>query len=885
MNDKAAFNDGSGAGNPERVSALEGIEPVSDVRSLKRPAGDDRRQTLIQHLQSLAHGHKAHEVIQLLHDIRAHQAHPRMQEAFENNRDNTLAHSIRNHQNDILDLLVDDYLEHMNLPDEMDEETLRSLDQHLVDNILNRLRDFHEVVEEIRDEVQTVSQRFEADPSIAHVSDLIREIRDHMDHEMVQSAARQLHHEHLSHHIFQAHNSHLSPTDALATAWVQYAHKKGERVHDRDAAVSFVREQLHPHLVEQFGQAVEQSKLNRSTSGVVPKGAAPGSPSVLTLSAVRHQDKQFDTAFTILEELQRQFAHLADQSEEAERLVASLSQQDDVFGHYVATVMKSSDETVESITLKGREGMLQGEDITEYFKSRLDTLASVYVLTTLTSDEERIDAYERLQTVKERFAAADEPGRQRILEAVKESDALIAVLENDADQIYACLVNTWKEQGGNDVTELNRLVDEAVTATQSYLNDPLDNLDIVIPRKKHGEGVAPSDGVPLSQAEILDDSPNIRSQLRQEYSEAPVGTDAYAVRKLLRVIKLNALAHSDLQRAIISNLEFHAFLDLFSGENTDVAVIDQYFGYREDLGVHAGSLETYLNGVAKAFKEHCGDELYQELLDWNEFAPASRKPRSFSQLTSPKPPAPPPAKPPAPAKRKELPPTVPPPRKRGKGEASSTESSDPLSIKSPPPPAGDLYEAVGAELESPHDVPLDEPFDDKPPSSPATIREGRGQHFRPENPWESDGDRQAPIVRTQERRRHFEEGSLRTPTIRPWPPTLNPSGGTASVPVTPTSEKVYIDQDSTFKIDKGEHVDVVYAMQGSTLEVENGARLNVFMVDEGTTIVLKGPRAQLRIDQVSHLCNSFKIIDDKGDPVTNKRNLELGEGVAEKIRN
>jgi hypothetical protein len=231
---------------------------------------DERRETLVNHLKSLHHGHDARAVIELLHDIRTHQDHPKLQSTFESNPD-SIAHHAKHHNQDVIELLVEDYLNHMEIPDDIRDE--EALERHLVDIIFNSLKEFHEVVEEIRDDVEGVAAHFESESDIEDVADLIEQIRDNLDHHHVQDAINKLHKHHTSHAVFQEEHLDLSVHNALAKAWVKKAHRDGNDVQDYRAATDFVREELHAHLKDHFRDHIDDTGTLRLESEIVRKNA------------------------------------------------------------------------------------------------------------------------------------------------------------------------------------------------------------------------------------------------------------------------------------------------------------------------------------------------------------------------------------------------------------------------------------------------------------------------------------------------------------------------------------------------------------------------------------------------------------------------------------
>jgi len=123
---------------------------VSEHREIK-----EDRASLIQHLSEIVDEQGIREVIRLLEDIRSYQDHPEMIKAFEEN-DHELVHGVRNRNNNILDLLVDNYLGDNNLPSDMlqgDRHRLE-LQLHIEHFVLSALRGYQEAVETIRNEIQ-----------------------------------------------------------------------------------------------------------------------------------------------------------------------------------------------------------------------------------------------------------------------------------------------------------------------------------------------------------------------------------------------------------------------------------------------------------------------------------------------------------------------------------------------------------------------------------------------------------------------------------------------------------------------------------------------------------------------------------------------------------
>lgn len=115
----------------------------------------DIRSSLIHSLSKVADEQGIKEVIQLLEDIRSYQDRPKMIKAFAEN-EHKLADEVKNHDGNILELLLDDYLREHELTSDMlqGDRHESEFQGHVQYFVINALRGYQEAVENIRSEVQ-----------------------------------------------------------------------------------------------------------------------------------------------------------------------------------------------------------------------------------------------------------------------------------------------------------------------------------------------------------------------------------------------------------------------------------------------------------------------------------------------------------------------------------------------------------------------------------------------------------------------------------------------------------------------------------------------------------------------------------------------------------
>lgn len=134
--------------NSHFVSKL--YPPSQDSAQESQVDHSENSRPLLEYLKSISDNPDVQEVIQLLQNIRNNQDHPEMQRTFlEHNH--AIAHEVKNHGNDILHLLIDDYLRlNKTKESELTDSDKRGLAIHVGTILIGTLRGYQEAMERIR---------------------------------------------------------------------------------------------------------------------------------------------------------------------------------------------------------------------------------------------------------------------------------------------------------------------------------------------------------------------------------------------------------------------------------------------------------------------------------------------------------------------------------------------------------------------------------------------------------------------------------------------------------------------------------------------------------------------------------------------------------------
>jgi len=840
--------------NTEKPDSKDEVQNVEHLSQSPSQTNDDpRREKLINHLHSLAHGTDTHEVIQLLHDIRTHQDHHKMQKVLESNRDHTIAHQAIDHGQDVIELLVDDYLGQMGIPDDVkDSEAIEELENHLVDTIFLSLNAFHVVVEEIRADVQTVADRFREEGSISRVTDLVEQIRGNMHQEVIKGAVKQLHPEHLSHHIFQEHAKHLRPSDALAAAWVQHANKAGIDIHDHSAAIAFVREELHTHLKEHFAEALDE------TGQVQPETeAAPINLPLATIVETRSKDPEFNRAFVLLEALRARHAFSLEIGSDPP--LAHLEEND--FARYVTAVTASDEKMpIEQAALSGVDGVLRGSDIQTYFKQNADSLGTIYIRATINNDPTNKEGYLQIEDAKLRLMAGIEEAREEILDAVPKGTVLRNILEGNEQDTFACLLSIWKKQGGSDISELDRIVDQVAMEANNNLDIDYDAIDRQRIKEGADELMAPIRDYATTLAETDED---IAGAVKMtETARRLLTSKEHLTRQDVTDMK-------SLMTAFDSQSDYLVWLVYEADGESPLQDMVSYWAIENPL-LQAKKAKTWKHAL-ESFLKDTALQIKANLPLAPESATPGLETTRHNTLISPE---------------------------NGNHKLENEAA---------------LIQEITKSLESAPDGSLERRVcklfgcffnSEFGPKALATLYIARIKERGEEAGTFSDYlEHLDSAFRESIKPGLYEDLLKRNMELQPagLPDDLEAMGFDeslnrdfegvtsevstmpSSIPAEPTEIKEVLHDSESCTVDTGQHIGVDLAGRGSELTVENGAKLSVLMVDEGATIRLKGPDSYLSIDMTSRHCNKFRIIDGNGRPASDHPNIELGEGVMEKL--
>lgn len=132
-------------------------------RPSERPGEDSGNQShaiFLNHLRQFSDEPEVREVVELLTDIRKHHSHPKMLGAFEKNN-SVLAREVKDGNNDVLELIVADYLRCNPLGEKESPTELRQfeLELHVKHVLLSTLEEYQEAMTAIRREVADVTEK------------------------------------------------------------------------------------------------------------------------------------------------------------------------------------------------------------------------------------------------------------------------------------------------------------------------------------------------------------------------------------------------------------------------------------------------------------------------------------------------------------------------------------------------------------------------------------------------------------------------------------------------------------------------------------------------------------------------------------------------------
>ncbi|MDH5596750.1 MAG: hypothetical protein OEY44_01490 [Candidatus Peregrinibacteria bacterium] len=224
-----------------------------------QPPAKSTVEELADHLRDNANSPAIQEMIKLLEDIRHHQGHATIQDAHDQNRHQVATHAM-DHSKDFYEILAQDYINEMGGMLEGTESHKEGVHIHVEHSLPGALKDYHEAVQGIRDEVEEVANHLREDASINNVAHFVESVKGYKDEENVAASMGELGPHHEAHHVF--HGSSDDVHHALATVAVRKGYRNGE------AAAHYVKGELFEKMRGHFDDALSLAQAPVKESGV-----------------------------------------------------------------------------------------------------------------------------------------------------------------------------------------------------------------------------------------------------------------------------------------------------------------------------------------------------------------------------------------------------------------------------------------------------------------------------------------------------------------------------------------------------------------------------------------------------------------------------------------
>lgn len=555
------------------------IRPQNDdpqIRHLDLMEGVESKihSPLIQHLAKIADQAEIQEVIELLRDIRLHQDHPDMVGAFRENSHN-LAHKAKDHQKNILELLVEDYLSHNKLDPEkeLDEAHKFELELHVQHIAMNTLKGYQEVVEGIRMDVTGLADELDADESIDHVRDLIDSIHGLKSNSMIMEGVR------------------ISPSrsikeilrnepDLAHQALAKIAFEKGHR--SAEDAVAYIRDELHQELQEHFGGALKLTEhAERNTSGIFLSDLA-----MERIKREREENPRVDAAFSLMEALKSKLG-----SEVDEHLKRLLGSESGLPANVLTALSNQSEDNVERAL--GIKATSIASDLAE-LDYRLETLAGLYVQALCEGDFKVKKGLEKISQYRNGSSAQ----KAKIEEVVipEGGQQLLEVMKSSTDAITS-ITRLWLKDGPGSIEDLNELVNSISTDAQCYIETE-ESLSIAPYSRPEGLG-----------AELM----------LKKVRYPAFDSSADKLLQVLRAASADLSKTPDLEEKVGADPTLQELLRDFDGQEGDMAqgILERFLQLKSE-GAEVGTFDDYLDSILKKVQANCDTSLYQRLLRWSE---------------------------------------------------------------------------------------------------------------------------------------------------------------------------------------------------------------------------------------------------------------------------
>ena len=566
--------------NSPHLDLLEGVETK-------------KHSPLIQHLAKIAEQADIQRVIQLLHDIRLHQDHPDMIRAFNENS-HELAHEAKDHEKNVLELLVEDYLEHNQIDTvtDVNDQHRRELEMHVKHTALSTLKGYQEVVEGIRLDVTGLAEALEADESIHHLRSYVRSIHGLKAHDSFQESINDLPSA-ATKEVFRGES------EDMHTALAKAAFSKGHRSHE--TASEYLKEELYAEMREHFEDALQAARRTpRTTSGIYVSDLV-----IENITRNRQSNPRINAAFSLMEGLKRKLG-----KDSEAKLKGLLGDNPKLPETVIATLQDDTDEGIENVLAEQTDSI--GLDLVE-LDLRVETLTDLYIRSVCEHDYK----IRRGITKIEQYRGAGHRLKKEMEEVVPDGNhELLEVMQSQSD-IVDSVVRLWLKEDFGNIESLDRLLDRITTDAQCYLDTE-----------------RPTE-IPYSQPDVPEER-LVDEKMLKKVRYPSFGSAAYNLLQVFRASKAISNNQGPLADELNSNTALQEMLARFTdseGVQAD-SIFDQYLDLK-DRGDVSVSFDDYLESLLKNVQDSCNSETYQKLLRWSarKTIPAAPAPPSLPRYT------------------------------------------------------------------------------------------------------------------------------------------------------------------------------------------------------------------------------------------------------------
>jgi len=423
----------------------ESLPPDGSLEEVARIAGSP----LLAHLQSVAGNEGVAKIIQLLHDLRAHQHHEKVKEVHGREQ-HRLVEAVNDHSSDVLQLLVDDYLKTNNLEDRGSDAHRQGLESHLVETLAASLQGYMGVVDEIRGEVSEMAERISADASVENLRKRILELHEARRHDHVQRLVQELPPESPIHHIFNGVSDDLDQAIAIAV----YRHKG---VVEHEEALDFI----HGDFAEALDEHYEASMGQLKKGGQFESGVTLRETALDEIIERRLMDPKINAAFSLMEALQ-----IENEGKGARLVLQQLKrrqEEGDTFSDYLLRVMADpSAINVAALNQRDKPQLAFGQ-----LNERVGKMGRLYLRSLIVSDESLRNSISIISHKRE-LRKNGEEFVDVLSNVPAECKALRKLITENKDVIDG-IVDYWCEETDGSHVELAKILQEITADASLFL--------------------------------------------------------------------------------------------------------------------------------------------------------------------------------------------------------------------------------------------------------------------------------------------------------------------------------------------------------------------------------------------------------------------------------